>query len=464
MNLIMIKVSETKQSPTNTKGRTEGKEFDELVASIKEKGVLQPVLARPMVGSEKIGKYEVVAGNRRLAAAREAGLEEIPAQLIDMTDAEAMEAQIVENLQRADIHPMDEGHAYRNLIEVSKMETVAIAAKVGKSESYVKQRLFLTNLEPKPEASYRKGEMNDGHAVLIAKLGSKDQALALEEITGNQYRVPSVKELKKWIDAHIYTALDNQPWVGNPEMEAVVGSCKECEPNRASLFGDVKEGACTDTKCWGRKMDAYIAHQAKSEKMVKVSDNYGRSEKGVIDKGGYVMVAKKGKDRCDHVEKAIIAEGTERGKTFDICHDPECKMHGKGKSQYGLSKKEKDSRAAEMKKEKMKVAKEEIEFSETLNKKIKWPVTGKSIGQLVEVMLGSFGTSVTRPICKRHDFPEVKVTHEGYDGKKVKQTDWEKTLKAGVESLDEAGKYRMCFEIALEHTWSERRMKFLRGL
>lgn len=456
----MIKVSEAKQSPTNTKGRTEGKAFDELVASIKEKGVLQPVLARPMIGGGKIGKYEVVAGNRRLAAAREAGLEEIPAQIVDMTDAEAMEAQIVENLQRSDIHPMDEGHAYRNLIEASKMEVVAVAAKVGKSESYVKQRLYLTNLEPKAEASYRKGEINDGHAVLIAKLGSADQEKALKAAT-DRYNVMTVKELKEWIDANVYTSLDNQPWIKDAEMMKVVGECKECEPNRASLFGAVKEGACTDTKCWNRKMEAYVAHRVKTEKLVKVSDSYGKHD-GMIGKGDYVLIAKRGKDGCENVETAIVAEGSTRGQTFNICRTPTCKDHGRAKSHYGLTPKEKAERKKEAAKEKAKQEKESAEFMETLEKKIKWPMEKAQLDKLVECVVMSFGSSVTRIVCKRHDFPEIKGPKNEYT--KTPTTDWEKTLQKGAEGLDEEGKIRLVFEVALEHVWSERRMKFLKSL
>jgi ParB/RepB/Spo0J family partition protein len=98
MELRTIRVSECFESPTNPRGTKFDKaEFAELVASVKEKGILMPVLVRPH------GKqFEVIAGNRRFRAAKEAGLTEIPAQVSDLSDTEAREAQIVENLQRAD--------------------------------------------------------------------------------------------------------------------------------------------------------------------------------------------------------------------------------------------------------------------------------------------------------------------------------------------------------------------------
>lgn len=100
MELRSIKLSECFESPTNPRGsKFEGREFDELVASIREKGVLMPILVRAHKG-----KFEVIAGNRRFRAAKEAAFTEIPARIVEMTDIQAREAQIVENLQRADVH------------------------------------------------------------------------------------------------------------------------------------------------------------------------------------------------------------------------------------------------------------------------------------------------------------------------------------------------------------------------
>src|SRR2546421_11245199 len=103
--LHAIKISLAYESDTNPRGsRFEGATFDELVASIKEKGVLVPVLARPRKKGAQ--EFEIIAGNRRFRAAQIAGLAEIPANVQELTDIEAREAQIVENLQRADVHPL----------------------------------------------------------------------------------------------------------------------------------------------------------------------------------------------------------------------------------------------------------------------------------------------------------------------------------------------------------------------
>ena len=257
MNLIKIKVADCKQSPTNVGGRTEGKEFDELVDSIKAKGVLVPVLARMIDGKNKVGKvvevYEVIAGNRRLAAAKKAGIEFIPAQVVKMTDAEAREAQIIENIQRQGIHPLDEGEQIRKLVEDEKIEMSHIAAHFGKSIDYIKGRVILSGLIEKAKTAFRKYEILDGHAKLIARLATTGQEKALQYCLSDS---PTTKELKEFIDEDIYEPLKNQPWVTNKEINALIGVCKECPADENTLFPELtRHGRCTDTRCWRRKMD-----------------------------------------------------------------------------------------------------------------------------------------------------------------------------------------------------------------
>ena len=459
MKLQNIKVADAKQSATNVKGRNEGKSFDELVASVKEKGVLVPVLARALktTTSKKLSEtkkltakdntqYEVIAGNRRLAAAKEAGLEEIPAQIVEMTDVEAREAQIVENLQREGVHPLDEGESYRQLIEESKYEISSIAAKVGKSESYVKQRLFLTNLEEKMATAYRTGKINDGHAVLIAKLSAEDQPRALKAAT-DRYELMSVKELKEWIEKNIYTNLDNQPWLGSPELMKVVGPCKECEPPSASLFGDVKEGACTSLPCWQRKMLAYLNHRIKTEKLHAISDEYGESPKGVLSRSNYVLIS--GKDKCDSAHKALVVNGGDIGKIKTICSDKDCKTHGRNQSGYSLTPKEKERRKAEIKKEKAKAAAEVTARAKAL-KKVKWPMTEKTLNMLLETKLER-GTMVLRPVCQRREIKPITTTIYYDSAKKqgYKSTSWEKPLRQAVAKMTKQEKAQLLVELTL---------------
>lgn len=452
MKLQSIKVSEAKRSPTNPRSDKDfsSKEFKELVESIKVKGVLVPVLVRALKGADKVGKWEVIAGNRRLVAAKEAGLDEIPAHVVEMTDVEAMEAQIVENLQRADIHPLEEGEGYRKLIEESKYEVVAVAAQVGKSESYVRQRLFLTNLEAKPKDAYRSGKINDGHAVLIAKLSAGDQAVALKATVNPEYgdETISVSELKEWIQDHVYSPMDFQPWV-TVIKGLEVGKCIECKPDRMSLFGEVKEGMCTDLKCWGRKMAKYIELRAENEKLTKVSSEYGQVPKGIKNKGEYVVVAAKGKDRCESVHGAIVVQGSEIGHVMDICSDVKCSVHRGQTSGYSLTPAEEAKRKAERKAEIAKAKKTKEATQKRLKDalaKVKWPVTDKMLEALLALTVENAGSNVMRGVAKRHEL-EMKKTKTQWGGEYY---DYTSAVKKFIAPMDKTDKLKMVFELLID--------------
>lgn len=450
MKLQSIKVSEAKRSSTNPRNDKDfsSKEFKELVESIKVKGVLVPVLVRALTGADKVGKWEVIAGNRRLVAAKEAGLDEIPAHVVEMTDVEAMEAQIVENLQRVDIHPLEEGQGYRKLIEESKYEISGIAAKVGKSETYVRQRLYLTNLEAKPAEAYRSGKMNDGHAVLIAQLSPSDQMAAFKAATDNGYNDGSpisIKELKEWINEHIYSPLEFQPWVKD---KVDVGKCVECKPDRMSLFGEVKEGMCTDLKCWFRKMQSYIDHRVKTEQRTRVSSQYGQVPKGVKGRGEYVIVASKGK-RCKSVHGAISVLGAEIGQVFDICSDVNCQVHRGSVSNYTLTPAEQAKRKAERKAEILKAKKNKEATQKRLKDalaKVKWPVTDKMLEALLSLSVENAGSNVMRSVAKRHEL-EMKKTKTAWGGEYY---DYASAVKKFIIPMDKTDKLKMVFELLID--------------
>ena len=151
-----------------TKRRTTQK-----AASFKTQGVLAPLLVRELEES----KYEVVAGARRLRAARLAELDSLPVRVVKLTDAEAIEAQVVENLQREDIHPLEEALGFKLLLELGEPSyTIAtIASRAGKSEAYVYGRIRLADLIPPVAEAFLKDEITIGHALLIAKLAASQQ-------------------------------------------------------------------------------------------------------------------------------------------------------------------------------------------------------------------------------------------------------------------------------------------------
>jgi len=122
------------ESSSNPRKRFDETSLSELAASLTTQGVLAPLLVREVDDS----KYEVIAGARRLRAAKIAELEKVPVRIVKLTDAEAIEAQCVENLQREDIHPLEEALGFKSLLELAGPYNIAhISARSGKSEAYI---------------------------------------------------------------------------------------------------------------------------------------------------------------------------------------------------------------------------------------------------------------------------------------------------------------------------------------
>lgn len=456
MKLQNIKVALAYESATNPRGKNfEGPAFDDLVASVKEKGVLVPVIARPNKKGNK--EFEIVAGNRKFRAAQKVGLEEIPARVEEMTDEQAREVQIIENLQREDVHPIEEGQAYRRLVEESKYSVDDIAQRVGKSESYVRYRLFLTNLNDKVAKAFRKGELTDGHAVLLAKLSQGDQLTALKWIK-DEWELPTVKDLKEWIEKTFYNQLDNQPWLNDKDANEAVGACKECQPNRNSLFGEVKEGACTDLKCWKRKMGKYIDYiMAKKEINVKVSKEYGKTEsKDILSRSDYEMLSTNKKKQCDNAQTAIVAEGADLGTIVYICTDPKCKTHGKNHASYALTPEEKKKRKEEFAKEKAKEkARIEKEDNDVLRRleNIQLPITPVTLDILFNLFLKrSYLEESLKVIARRHGWEVIVEDQESYmDKNKIRKVkNWDKTIRERYAELEDEQKLRLIVEIMAE--------------
>jgi len=152
-------------------------ELAELEASIREKGVLQPILVRPSRG--RAGEYQIVAGERRWRAAQRAGLAAVPALVRELGDNQAFEIAIVENVQRTDLNPLEEANAYAALMGRMQYTQDETAKVVGKSRSHVANTLRLATLPPSVKAHLMAGRLTAGHARAIA---TADDPEALAEL------------------------------------------------------------------------------------------------------------------------------------------------------------------------------------------------------------------------------------------------------------------------------------------
>ncbi|KPK42670.1 MAG: hypothetical protein AMJ78_01640 [Omnitrophica WOR_2 bacterium SM23_29] len=146
----------------------------ELMLSIKEKGVIQPVVVRP-----KGNGYELIAGERRLRAAKELGFSQLPAVIKDVKDDEALEISLIENIQRQDLNPIEEAQAYQRLIDEFSLNQEQVAQKVGRDRASISNTLRLLRLPEKIKDEIYTGRISMGHAKAILMLESKEAQLEL---------------------------------------------------------------------------------------------------------------------------------------------------------------------------------------------------------------------------------------------------------------------------------------------
>jgi ParB family transcriptional regulator, chromosome partitioning protein len=168
-------------------------ELDELVASLRERGIIQPIVVRP--DRAAANSYEIVAGERRWRAAQRAGLHEVPVVVIEATDAEALQLAIIENVQRADLNPLEEAEGYRALMDEFNNSQEDIARIVGKSRSYVANTLRLLKLPEPVKAYIHAGRLDAGHARML--VGFADAAALAEEIVARDLNVRQVEAMAR---------------------------------------------------------------------------------------------------------------------------------------------------------------------------------------------------------------------------------------------------------------------------
>ena len=172
-----INIGEIRPNPYQPRMEFSEEKLDELAASIKENGLIQPIIVRK---SQLIG-YELLAGERRLRASKRAGLVNIPAIVKELTDQEMRYQAIIENLQREDLNPIEEAKSYQELVERG-LKHEEIAQIMGKSRPYISNCIRLLQLSNPLLDALKQGELSQGHARLLVKLAEKEQISWLHQI------------------------------------------------------------------------------------------------------------------------------------------------------------------------------------------------------------------------------------------------------------------------------------------
>jgi ParB family transcriptional regulator, chromosome partitioning protein len=178
-------------NPRNPRRNFAEAELDELAASMRERGIIQPIVVRAVRGAADA--YEIIAGERRWRAAQRAELHSVPIVPIEATDAQALELAIIENVQRADLNPLEEATGYQSLIDEYRHSQDAIAKIVGKSRSHVANMLRLLKLPESVKALIADGKLTAGHARML--VGLPDPEKAAREIVARGLNVRQVEAL-----------------------------------------------------------------------------------------------------------------------------------------------------------------------------------------------------------------------------------------------------------------------------
>jgi ParB family chromosome partitioning protein len=349
-----IPLSLLNESKTNPRRAFDETSLKELADSIRSQGVLSPLLVRPLTENG----FEIVAGARRFRAAQMAEQSTVPVRIKQMSDAEVLEAQLVENLIRAEIHPMEEAEGFARLLalEEPKYSIEQIAAKVGKQPSFVASRLKMTDLTKPIVDAFYANEIGVGHALLLAKLPADQQQQALSACFKEVYNGGSnparillpVRNLQFWIETNVLLILKDAPFdKRDAQLVATVGSCADC-PKRTGhnklLFGDDlgKQGdRCTDPRCFNAKLSAHVAKTvAAKPSLLQISTAYGGQKEGspVLPRNKYTAIREdkpqKKEDAqrpefkvCSYAADAIITEGSDIGTIHKVCANPDCPIH-----------------------------------------------------------------------------------------------------------------------------------------
>jgi ParB family chromosome partitioning protein len=198
--------------------------LESLVSSIREKGVIQPILIRPI--QQGLTSYEIVAGERRWRAAKEAGLTQVPVIIKEMTDLEALETGLIENIQRHDLNPLEEAQGFKRLMDEFQYTQEDLARVLGKSRSYIANSIRLLGLHDDVKQALKERKITAGHARALINIGFFEEILRkiiknglsvrqTERLVQRHQRVSSIgetpvnSEINNNIDSDVQKLVDN---------------------------------------------------------------------------------------------------------------------------------------------------------------------------------------------------------------------------------------------------------------
>jgi len=195
-NTVEVDINKIEPASSQPRRRFEEEKLLELAASIKEYGIIQPIIVR-----KENDYYKIIAGERRWRAAKIAGITKIPVVIKDIDEKEAFELALIENLQRADLNPLEEAEGYRRLIEEHGFTQEALAQKIGKNRTTITNSLRLFNLDPRVMNFVVENKISGGHSRALLALPADAQFELAEKIIEEDLSVRAVETIvKRWLE------------------------------------------------------------------------------------------------------------------------------------------------------------------------------------------------------------------------------------------------------------------------
>ena len=207
INTNKISIKDINRNKLQPRKYIDKSSLEELTNSIKEQGVIQPIVVRPDKSSE--GKYEIVAGERRWLASQNAGLHEVPVVILDIDDSKSLEFAIVENVQRQDLNPIEEARGYKRLIDDFNYNQEKLSQFIGKSRSYIANSLRLLSLPEEVLVMVSQGDLSAGHArpliglnnafdiakkIIQKKLSVRQSEILVRQFKNKKFKLVSKKD------------------------------------------------------------------------------------------------------------------------------------------------------------------------------------------------------------------------------------------------------------------------------
>ncbi len=282
----------------NVRKHFDAEAMKDLTENVRHKGVLVPII---VTGGEKDGTYRLVAGERRLRAAKAVGLTEIPARVVKADEPTLAEVQVFENLHRADLGPIEEARAFKRLLDEGKHTIEGLAKRVDKSVKYVTRSVRLLELPKSAVRGIEKGALSPehGHQILRAPEDKREAFVeyALKPKWGESGPLPTLFDLRAEIERRLEKDLARACFPKDREFAGAM-ACAACPFNTGNqdvLFEGAKDGKCTDGACFTKKTNAFLREfrdrTAKTLKDVKFAGYAGQDSGSPREVGEAVVLS-----------------------------------------------------------------------------------------------------------------------------------------------------------------------------